>query len=72
MFPSHLPYSLIDSIPHGPIQELVIGSAGQVAIVKGGFAVRLSPTLFMYGRQSQGAIVDLGLCLLLVLDRKRA
>ena len=29
--------------------------------MKGGFAVRLSPTLFMYGRQSQGVIVDLGL-----------
>jgi hypothetical protein len=39
----------------------VIGSAGQEAIVKGGFAVRLTPTLFMYGRQSQGIIVDLGL-----------
>jgi len=61
LLPSHLPYSVIDSVPHGPIQELVIGSAGQEAIVKGGFAVRISPTLFMYGRQSQGIIVDLGL-----------
>ena len=52
---------MIDSVPHGPIQELVIGSAGQEAVVKGGFAVSLSPTLFMYGRQSQGMIVDLGL-----------
>ena len=41
----------------------MIGSAGQEAIVKGGFAVRLSPTLFMYGRQSEGIIVDLGLCM---------
>src|SRR5947209_3975897 len=24
LFPSHLPYSLIESIPHGPVQELVI------------------------------------------------
>ena len=31
------------------------------AIVKGGFVVRLSSTLFMYGRQSQGIIADLGL-----------
>lgn len=61
LFPSHVPYSLIDSIPHGPIQELVIESAGQEAIVKGGFGVRLSPTLFMYGRQSGGFIIDLGL-----------
>jgi hypothetical protein len=61
LLPSHLPYSLIDSVPHGPIQELMIGSAGQEAMVKGGFAVRLSPTLFLYGRQSQGIIVDLGL-----------
>jgi hypothetical protein len=61
LLPSHLPYSMIDSVPHGPIQELVIGSVGQEAIVKGGFAVRLSPTLFMCGRQSQGIIVDLGL-----------
>jgi hypothetical protein len=61
LFPSRLPYSLIDSIPHGPIQRLVIGSAGEEAVVKGGFAVRLSPTVFMYGRQSRGIIVDLGL-----------
>jgi hypothetical protein len=63
LFPNHLPYSVIDSVPHAPVQELVIGSAGQEAIVKGGFAVRLSPTLFMYGRQSEGIIVDLGLCM---------
>ena len=61
LLPNHLPYSMIDSVPHGPIQELVIGSVGQEAIVKGGFAVRLSSTLFMYGRQSQGIIADLGL-----------
>jgi hypothetical protein len=61
LFPSHLPYTLIDSIPHGPVQELLIESAGQEAIVKGGFAVRLSPTVFMYGRQSGGVIIDLGL-----------
>jgi hypothetical protein len=61
LLPSHLPYSQIDSVLHGPIQKLVIGSAGHEAVVKGGFAVSLSPTLFMYGRQSQGIIVDLGL-----------
>jgi hypothetical protein len=61
LFPSHLPYSLIDSIPHGPVQELVIESAGKEAMVKGGFAVRLSRTVFMYGRQSGGIIIDLGL-----------
>ena len=38
LFPSQLPYSLIDSIPHGPIQELMIGTPGREAIVKGGFA----------------------------------
>jgi hypothetical protein len=59
--PSHLPYSVIDSVLHGPMQKLVIGSAGHEAVVKGGFAVSLSPTLFIYGRQSQGIIVDLGL-----------
>jgi hypothetical protein len=61
LFPSHLPYSLIDSVPHGPVVELVIESAGKEAVVKGGFAMRFSRTVFMYGRQSGGVIIDLGL-----------
>jgi hypothetical protein len=61
LFPSSLSYSLIDSIPHGPIQALMIETMGRQATVKGGFAVRLSPTLLMYGRQSRGIIVNLAL-----------
>jgi hypothetical protein len=58
---SGLPYNLIDSIKHGPVQKLVIGSAGQEAIVKGGFAIVLSQGLFLYGQQSKGAIINIGL-----------
>jgi len=62
--PSRLPFSLIDSIPHGPIQVLTIGTIGapkREEVVKGGFAVRLSASVFLYGRQSEGIIIDLGL-----------
>jgi len=59
--PSRLPYGLVDSIPHGATQTLTIGTPGQEMAVEGGFAARLGPTLFMYGRQSQGVLVDLGL-----------
>lgn len=62
LFHTRLPYSLIDSIPHGPIQALTIETMGRrQATVKGGFAVRLSPTRLMYGRQSRGIIVNLAL-----------
>jgi hypothetical protein len=61
LFSTRLPYGLIDSISHGPIQALMIETMGQQATVKGGFAVRLSPTLIMYGRQSRGIIVNLAL-----------
>ncbi len=39
----------------------MIGTPERESIVKGGFAFRLSPSMFMYGRQSQGVIVNLGL-----------
>jgi len=64
LYPSRVPYPLIDSIPHDPIQPLMIGTLGTAQrerIVKGGFACRLSPSTFLYGRQAEGIIVDLGL-----------
>lgn len=64
LFPNRLPYDLIDSIPHDPMQSLMIGTTGtpqREAVVKGGFACRLDPSVFIYGRQSGGIIIDLGL-----------
>ena len=61
LFPTRLRYGLIDSIPHEPVRELMIGTPGREATVKGGFAVLLGPSLFLYGRESNGIIVDLGL-----------
>lgn len=62
LFPAHLPSNLVDTIPHGQIQPLTIETlTGQQATVKGGFAVRLGPTLVMYGRQYRGIIVNLAL-----------
>ena len=37
LLPSHLPYSMIDSVPHGPIQQLVIGSVGHGSHREGWF-----------------------------------
>ena len=60
LFHSHISYaSLIDSVPHGPIRELMIGMRGQERKVEGGFAFDLSPTVVLYGRQSNGILVDL-------------
>lgn len=62
--PIRVPYRLIDSIPHDPIQPLIIGILGTTQreqIVKGGFACRLSPSTFLYGRHSDGILLDLGL-----------
>ncbi len=64
LYPSRFSYGLIDSIPHDPIQRLMIGTIGtpqREQIVKGGLACRLSPSTFLYGRHSNGIIVDLGL-----------
>jgi hypothetical protein len=58
---SGLHLGLIDSIPHGPIQELLIGSQGHESIVEGGFAVGLGPSLFIWGREMHGTLVNLGL-----------
>jgi hypothetical protein len=64
LYPNRVPYRMIDSISHGPIQPLIIGVIGipqPGQLVKGGFACRLSPSAFLYGRQSEGIIIDLGL-----------
>jgi len=64
LYLSRVGYSLIDSIPHAPMQPLTIGTGGtpqREQIVKGGFGCRLSPSTFLYGRQAEGIIVDLGL-----------
>jgi hypothetical protein len=64
LYPGRVSYGLIDSIPHDPIERLKIGTIGtpqREQIIKGGFACRLSPSAFLYGRQAEGIIVDLGL-----------
>ncbi len=64
LYPSRVSYGLIDSIPHDPVQRLMIGTIGtpqREQIVKGGFACRLSPSTFLYGRHLEGMILDLGL-----------
>jgi hypothetical protein len=60
--PSRLPYRLIDSFRHDPVQPLMIGTPQRSQmIVKGGFACRLSPSTVLYGRHSDGMIADLGI-----------
>jgi hypothetical protein len=64
LYPSRVSCGLIDSIPHDPMQPLMIGTTGTLQreqIVKGGFGCRLSPSAFLYGRHSDGMIVDLGI-----------
>lgn len=61
LYPSRLPLSLLDSVPHGSIQKLFIGSPGHESTVKGGFAIRLGPSLIMHGRESSGILINLGL-----------
>jgi len=38
-----------------------VGTPKREQVVKGGFACRLIPCVFLYGRQSDGIIIDLGL-----------
>ena len=64
LYPGRVSYGRIDSIPHDPIERLRIGTIGtpqRAQIVKGGFACRLSSSAFLYGRQAEGIVVDLGL-----------
>jgi hypothetical protein len=64
LYPGRVSYGRIDSIPHDPIERLMIGTIGtpqREPIIKGGFACRLSPSAFLYGRQAEGIVVDLGL-----------
>ena len=61
LYPSRLSLSLVDSVPHGPIQKFLIGSPDHESPVKGGFAIRLGPSLIMYGRESSGILINLGL-----------
>jgi len=61
LYQSRLPLTLIDYVPHDAIQKLLIGSPGHESEVKGGFAIRLGPSLIMYGRESGGTLINLGL-----------
>lgn len=61
LYPSRLPLSLLNSVPHDPLQKLLIGSPGHESAVKGGFSIRLGPSLIMYGRESSGILINLGL-----------
>jgi len=61
LLPSRFSFNLIDSLPHDPIKKLAIGTFNQKSIVKNGFAVRLGPSDFMYGREFNGTLVNLAL-----------
>ena len=57
--PSRVSFQVIDALPHGPVKKLAIGTSNQ--IVESGFAVRLGPADFMYGREMHGTLVNLAL-----------
>jgi hypothetical protein len=61
LYPSRIPSGLVDTVPHDPVQKLLIGPPGHELAVKGGFAIRLGPSLILYGRESDGTLINLAL-----------
>jgi hypothetical protein len=61
LLPSRLSFNLIDSLRHDPVKKLAMGTFNQKSIVKNGFAVRLGPSDFMYGREFNGTLANLAL-----------
>lgn len=54
-----LPYALIDSISHGPMRDLMIGTPGTATRVKYGFATGMDESVLIYGRLFQHNLMDL-------------